>query len=219
MKKVTAFIPIKLNNERTPGKNIRRFADGTPLCHLIQKTLLQVPDISDIVVFCSDPQIQDYLLPGVRFLQRPSSLDRGSVLCADLIHAFLMACSSDIYVMTHATSPFVKPERFSECIQAVMSGQHDSAFVGKRVMDYLWKNGEPFNFSREHMPRTQDLECIYRETSAAYAFTKEVFEKYHGRIGSRPYICGCGEIESIDIDWPEDFIIAEAVYNHLKKEL
>ena len=69
--KTTAFIPIKLNNERTPGKNIKPFSDGTPLCHLIQRTLLQVPEIERIVVYCSDERIRDYLLPGVEFMKRP----------------------------------------------------------------------------------------------------------------------------------------------------
>lgn len=218
MKKVTAFIPIKLNNERTPGKNTRTFSDGTPLCHFIQRSLLQVPEIDDIVVFCSEAKIQDYILPGVRYMPRPSSLDSSSTLYTDLIRGFIESCPSDIYVMTHATSPFVRPERFSECIQAVLSGEHDSAFIGKRVMDYLWKDGEPLNFCRDHIPRTQDLECIYRETSGAYVFTKEVFERYRGRIGRNPHICACGEIESIDIDWPEDFMIAEAVYEHIIKK-
>ena len=29
--KVVAFVPVKLNNERLPGKNTKVFEDGTPL--------------------------------------------------------------------------------------------------------------------------------------------------------------------------------------------
>ena len=42
--KVVAFIPIKLNNERTPGKNIKRFSDGTPLMHFVQSSLLALKE-------------------------------------------------------------------------------------------------------------------------------------------------------------------------------
>ena len=35
--KTVAMIPIKLNNERVPGKNLKQFSDGTPLIKLIQK--------------------------------------------------------------------------------------------------------------------------------------------------------------------------------------
>ena len=46
--KIVACIPIKLNSQRVPGKNIKLFSDGTPLMHLIQKTLLQVRGIDEI---------------------------------------------------------------------------------------------------------------------------------------------------------------------------
>ena len=29
--KTVAFVPIKLNNQRTPGKNIKKFDDGSSL--------------------------------------------------------------------------------------------------------------------------------------------------------------------------------------------
>ena len=40
--KTVAFIPVKLNNERTPGKNTKAFADGTPLIHFVQRELLEL---------------------------------------------------------------------------------------------------------------------------------------------------------------------------------
>ena len=215
MKKVTAFIPIKLNNERTPGKNTRRFADGTPLCHLIQKTLLQVPEIDDIYVFCSDETICEYLLPGVRFIKRDKVLDSSSTLIGEVIGAFIQAVPSDVYVMAHATAPFIKAERFSEGIRAVLSAKNDSAFACRRIADFLWSNGEPLNFKRDSIPRTQDLPLIYAENSSMYVFMREIFEKHHARVGFSPHFCECSEIESIDVDWPEDFMIADAVYTHI----
>lgn len=38
--KVVVMIPIKLNNERVPGKNLKCFSDGTPLINFIQKACL-----------------------------------------------------------------------------------------------------------------------------------------------------------------------------------
>lgn len=43
--KIVAVIPIKMNNERTPGKNTKALSDGTPLIHLMQNTLLKCADI------------------------------------------------------------------------------------------------------------------------------------------------------------------------------
>ena len=39
--------------------------------------------------------------------------------------------------------------------------------------------------------------------------------KLNRRIGEKPYIVELGEIESVDIDEAEDFIIADAIFNHL----
>ena len=216
--KTTAFIPIKLNNERTPGKNIKPFSDGTPLCHLIQRTLLQVPEIERIVVYCSDERIRDYLLPGVEFMKRPKELDSNSTRCGDIIRAFIDAVEADIYALSHSTSPFIRPERFSTCINAVASGKYDSAFTCKRVAEFLWSNGEPMNFQRGSIPRTQDMEKIIAELPSPYVFTRKVFEKYRGRTGATPFMCECSALESIDIDWPEDFLIADAIYTQLLKK-
>lgn len=41
--------------------------------------------------------------------------------------------------------------------------------------------------------------------------------KLNRRIGDKPFITEVGEIESIDIDEPEDFEIADAVFNHIMR--
>lgn len=215
--RAAAFIPIKLHNERTPGKNTRRLSDGTPLCHLIQQNLLQVSEIERVIVYCSDERIRDYLLPGVEFLKRPKELDSNSTRCGDIIRSFIDAVEADIYALSHATSPFIRPERFSACINAVASGEYDSAFTCKRVAEFLWSNGEPMNFQRGSIPRTQDMEKIFAELPSPYVFTRDVFEKYHGRTGIHPFMCECTALESIDIDWPEDFLIADAIYTQILK--
>lgn len=38
--KTIAFVPVKLNNERLPGKNLKKFSDGTPLVKVYWTNLL-----------------------------------------------------------------------------------------------------------------------------------------------------------------------------------
>lgn len=52
--KIVAVIPIKLNNERVPVKNIKCFSDGTPLICCIQSTLMKSKLIDEIYVYCSN---------------------------------------------------------------------------------------------------------------------------------------------------------------------
>lgn len=217
--KVAAFVPVKLNNERAPGKNTKRFDDGTPLITHFLKTLVQVPEIDELYVFCSQQKITDYIVPGVCFLKRPESLDTKDATPQDIISTFMSMVDADVYMVCHCTSPFVKAERFSECIHKVCEEGYDSAFTGEKIQRLMWHNGQPLNFDAANVPRTQDLPVYYNEVSAAYVFKKETFETLHRRIGLNPYICEVSGVECVDIDYPEDFEIANAIYmNILKKE-
>ena len=42
--------------------------------------------------------------------------------------------------------------------------------------------------------------------------------EFHRRIGNKPFIVEVGEIEATDIDEPDDFLIADAIYNHMFKK-
>lgn len=217
--KVAAFVPVKLNNERAPGKNTKRFDDGMPLITHFLKTLVQVPEIDELYVFCSKEEIKDYMVPGVRFLKRPESLDTKEATPQDIISTFMSMVDADVYMVCHCTSPFVKAERFSECIHKVCEEGYDSAFTGEKIQRLMWHDGQPLNFDAANVPRTQDLPVYYNEVSAAYVFKKETFETLHRRIGLNPYICEVSGVECVDIDYPEDFEIANAIYmNILKKE-
>lgn len=214
--KTVAYIPIKLNNERTPGKNIKKMFNGKSIVQILQETLVRPNNLDEIYVFCSDERIKEYLIDGVKFLKRPEFLDTKQATPNDIIDEFMKLVDADVYMVSHATSPFVSVEHFEECINAVKSGEFDSSFTAQKLQKLLWKsNGTPLNFDPENVPRTQDLEPYYDEVSAAYVFTKEMYMKHKRRIGLKPHITVVSELESIDIDYPEDFEIANAVYKEI----
>lgn len=216
--KVAAFVPVKLNNERAPGKNTKRFDDGTPLITHFLKTLVKVHEIDELYVFCSQDEIKDYLVPGVSYLKRPESLDTKEATPQDIISTFMSMVDADVYMVCHCTSPFVRAERFSECIRKVCEEGYDSAFTGEKLQRLMWHNGQPLNFDAANVPRTQDLPVYYNEVSAAYVFKRETFETLHRRIGLNPYICEVSGVECVDIDYPEDFEIANAIYMNILKK-
>lgn len=215
--KVVAFVPIKFNSQRVPGKNIKRFSDGTPLMHFIQRTLLQVAEIDEIYCYCSNEEVKEYLLDGVKWLKRDPRYDIDCASPNELHRSFCEKIDADIYVISHATAPFTTAESISVCIRKVMSGEYDSAVLGKEMKEFLYKNGQPFNFSLERIPRTQDLEPLYEEVNGAYIFSKAVMYKYNARTGGKVYVHKIGKIEGIDIDYFEDFEIADAVYTNILK--
>lgn len=210
--KTIAIMPIKLNNERLPGKNTMDLG-GKPLLQHQLLAMQQTGLADEIYVYCSDEAVCPYLPEGIRFLNRPAKLDLPTSNFTQIFSTFSRTVPADIYVYVHATAPFITPQTMTECIQAVQSGEFDSAFCAVKIQDFLWKDGEPLNFDAANVPRSQDLEPIYRETSGVYVFTKEVFEVYHRRIGKKPYIKEVSFKEAVDINNPDDFRLAEAVFN------
>lgn len=216
--KTVALIPIKLGSTRVPGKNIKPFYDGTPLMSFIQKACLDAKSIDEVYIYCSDDAVMPYVLPGVTYLRRPEYLDGDHINANDLIREFLNTIDADIFVNAHTTSPFAKPETLDELVDKVSGGEYDSAFCAEAIKTFMWEDGKPINFDPDHFPRTQDLPLIYGETSIAYVFSKESFIKHNRRLGSKPYIKEVGKIEAIDIDYPEDFEIANAIYKEVIKK-
>ena len=210
---VKAIIPVKMNNERLPGKNTRILGDK-PLMHYIQTALLKTDSIDTICVFCSNEEIKKYLLDGVEFLKRPEYLDLPSSNFTQIFECFMKDNDADIYVYAHATAPFISTETINDCINAVLSGKYDSAFCARKIQDFLWKDGRPLNFDAQNVPRSQDIEPVYRETSGVYVYTKDVFQNLRRRVGNIPYIKELTIREAIDINEYEDFEFAEIMLNH-----
>ena len=209
MKRV-AFVPIRLNSQRVEGKNLRLLG-GQPLMTYLLRSLAAAKNIDEVYVYCSNPAIQEYLPEGVRFLKRDERLDSNTTLGEEIYDAFTAEVDADIYILAHATSPFIRTSTIEDAVARVESGEYDSAFSAERVQTFAWWEGKPLNYSLEYVPRTQDLEPVYVETSAFFIFRSEVWRTLHRRIGERPYTAVTDRIESMDIDNPDDFLLAEAI--------
>lgn len=211
--KIVAVIPVKLNNERLPGKNTKEL-NGKPLLYYVQKNLIAESRIDERYVFCSSGVVKDYILPGVSYLHRPEYLDSASTNFTQIFEEFMRLVPADVYIYAHATAPFITSLTTAECLDKVLSGEYDSSFCASRIQDFLWQDGKPLNFNAADVPRSQDLKPIYRETSGIYVFRKEVFQQLHQRVGNKPYIKEVTYREAIDINVQEDFALAEIMAAH-----
>lgn len=208
--KTVAFVPIRLNSQRVEGKNLRLLG-GRPLMTYLLDSLVKAENIDEVYVYCSNPTIEEYLPEGVKFLRRDERLDSNTTLGREIYDAFTQEVEADIYVLAHATSPFIRPATIADAVAKVQSGEYDSAFSAEKIQTFAWWQGEPLNYSFESVPRTQDLEPIYVETSAFFIFRNELWREHHRRIGFKPYTAVTDRIESMDIDNPDDFLLAEAI--------
>jgi len=205
--KTVALVPIKLNSQRLPHKNILPIA-GHPLCWHLLNTLTKIKDIDEVYVYCSDEEVTKYIPEGAHFLKREKWLDGNEVKGFDIYRSFINTVDADIYVLAHTTSPFIKQTSVETALSNVQSGEYDSAFSAEKIQTFAWYDGKPINYDLNDVPRTQDLKPIWVETSAFFIFKKEIFTEHNRRIGFKPYIQEVSGIEALDIDEQKDFDLA-----------
>lgn len=215
MEKVVSFIPIKLNNQRLPGKNLMDLA-GRPLCDYIFHTINQVDTIAEKYVYCSDEKIRDYMPNDMIFLKRNPYLDGFEVKGLEIIDYFVKDVEADIYVLTHVTQPFTRVVSIKKALDKVLYEGYDSAFSCTCIQDYCWYQGRPLNYDMKDIVTTQNVEPIYMETGAFFIFRKEVYTQLHQRIGKNPYMQVITPLEAVDIDTAEDFEFAKVVAEYYK---
>ena len=145
--KVVAFVPIRLNSQRVEGKNLRLLGGEPLLCHIL-RTLLEVEAIDEVYVYCSDPAVRPYLPDGVRFLRRSPRLDRNETLGREIYDAFTAEVVADVYLLAHATSPFIRPATIAAALHKVTDEGYDSAFSAERMQTFAWASRSTMRSTR-----------------------------------------------------------------------
>ena len=206
--KIVAFVPIKFYSQRLSNKNFL-LLDNKPLCSHIFDTLNKVDRIDEIYVYCSNSKIINNIPNNVNFLQRSNQLDSNETLGIELYQDFCSTVDADIYILAHATSPFISVNSINKGIDSILIDNYNSSLSVKQVNNFVWYQGKPLNYSINHIPRTQTIEPIYIETSGFYIFKQEVITKLNTRIGDNPYLVIVDNKEGTDIDTEEDFVTAQ----------
>jgi len=212
--KTAVFVPIKLNNQRLPGKNLMDL-NGQPLCSYLFTTLHKLTCFDEKYVYCSSEKIKPYIPESVNLLKRSPNLDTPETKGMEIIKAFVNDVDADIYMIAHVTQPFIKGTSIENAISKVIHDGYDSAFSALEQKTYCWFKGCPVNYSLDNVVITQELEPIYTETSGFFIFKKEVVTNLHRRIGNNPYMQMVDQFEAIDIDTADDFKMAEIVAKYL----
>lgn len=212
--KITAFVPIKLNSQRLPKKMLLPLGDKLLFQHIFEKLLDIKKKIDiDIYCYCSDESIKEQLPENIIFLKRDEKLDSNETLGIEIYKSFVNLIDSDIYILCHATSPFIKSESILKGIKKITDDKYDSAFSVSKIQTFSWYKNEPINYDFEKVVKTQDIEPIYWETSAFYIFKKYILKNHNRRIGFNSYKIETDRIESIDIDEKEDYELALKIIN------
>lgn len=214
MTELTAIVPMKGHSARVPNKNIRPMC-GRPLFHWILRSLLETPEISQVVVETDADHIAEDAAKNfpVKILRRPKELEGDEVPMNRLIEFHMSVLKSPLYLQTHSTNPLLTPDSISRAIRAYKRpGDHDSLFSVTALRTRLFNpDGSALNHNPQELIPTQDLPPVYEENSNIYIFTEESFAKRGHRIGLKPMMFEIHRGEAVDIDELTDFHFAESL--------
>lgn len=211
--KTACFIPIKSNSERVPGKNFRILC-GKPLYQYIINHAIEANCFDDIYVDTNSDEVKDFCAKNsVKIIERKEELARNTANGNDLLnYHFALHPEYDYYFQLFATAPFLQPNSIADAVNKLVgSSVYDSTFTALAEHSFYWYGGTPINYRPCILPRSQDMEPVIEETTGLYGMSKESLEKYHCRIGAKPYICQVNKFEAVDINTEDDLKLAEFV--------
>ena len=220
-KEIIALLPMKGNSERVPDKNLKDFC-GKPLYRRVLEELMKSNYITKIIVNTDSKRIENDIketyADKVIIHQRPEDIQGDFVSMNEIINYDITNSDGAYYFQTHSTNPLLKCETVDAAIEKMQTfgdeSEYDSIFSVTKIQTRLYDEaGLPVNHNPEELLRTQDLPPLYEENSNFFIFTKKSFElNGNKRIGKKPYMFEIDKIEAVDIDEPQDFVIAEAIY-------
>jgi CMP-N-acetylneuraminic acid synthetase len=189
--------------------------------------------ISKIIVSTDDPKVKEICKEELKsskkdyeIVDRPSYLASNEASTDDVIIHARDCITEGSILWTHVTSPFVNEEIYDDAIQkyykSLKEQSYDSLMSVTKIQKFLFsKDGFPINYNRnvEKWPRTQTLEPIYEVNSAFFIASADIYKTHNDRIGQSPYLYELTESHAFDIDWEDDFSIAETLWSNKCKKI
>lgn len=223
--KVAFYLPTRKGSERVANKNTRPFAgiEGGLVENKIRQ-LLKTKLIDEIIFSSNDEACiaiaEKYHDSRLKIIERPMELCLSSTNLQDLICYVPTVTDADHILWGHVTTPMCGAEQYDAAVELYMKKLDDGydSLVGVTELKnfLLNKDGELINNNTDiPWPRTQDLEALYPINHTIFLARREVYVEQRNRIGKKPMLHIMDEMHSFDIDWPDDFTIAEIIYKNL----
>ncbi len=224
---VIAIIPARGGSKGIPRKNIKEFC-GKPLIAHIIETALKVKELDRVVVSTEDKEIAEIAKKygaEIPFL-RPEELARDEIPTVPVLQHAVRYLEEeegyrpDIIVLLYATSPLLDYEKISGAIKMIKEGNFDSivSVVEDTMIYWIEKNGDYKRLYPKILKNRQYLRPLLRANGAIFICTRDLLMGKSKLIGEKRGFLKMQKIESVDINEPTDFEIAEFLMKKRKDE-
>ena len=208
--KLTGFVPIKLNSERCQAKSVR-FLNGIRLLNYPLITLNKVRALDEIIVFCSDESVVDYIHPNLRYTFVKRSEQSNHAREPEFFNEFIEKVRPDWIVGLWPTSPFIQEETVHAMLTELMAGEYDSAHTAINAAGRCWYEDEPLNCDPVRHSHSGELKPVWVEAGDCKILPAELQTTQGRRIGPKPYRHEVNLIEGWDINTEWDWHWAETL--------
>lgn len=225
--KFTYFVPVRRGSERISGKSTRKFSHFEGGLLELKLHDLLATKVEKIVVSTDDEkaiEISNSFKDGRIIIdERPKYLCSSETPVQDLVD-YIPTIVENLHIFwVHVTAPLVGPEIYNTAIDVystALETGYDSVMSVTRFQQFLWdtKINNVINFDRTKIlwPRTQDLEPLYEINHAFYISSRNNYLKLRDRIGVKPFMFEITKREACDVDWQDDFEIAELMFDRFR---
>jgi CMP-N-acetylneuraminic acid synthetase len=215
--KIVAFLPVKGSSSRIENKNIK-LLDGKPLfLHTLEK-LIQCNFIDEVYLDSESDEIINMAsnLP-CKIMRRDPSLANNKTDGHKLFMNEVNHVEADIYIQVLGTSPFISPETIKKGVSVLQeSDEYDSVVLIRKDKQYTWTDGHP-SYDINAIPNSMDLEDTIIETMGLYIVKRQAALKNSKRIGFKPFLLEASPLEAIDVNWPDEFSLANLIAAGLRE--
>lgn len=211
--KVVAFLPAKGSSERMQNKNTM-ILDGKPLFLRQLEKMVKYDFIDEVYLDTESDEIIDLASEvSCKILKRDPLLASNKTDGHQLFYNEIKQVEADIYIQLLATSPFIKESTIKKGIDILKSSdEYDSVVLVKREKQYTWnETSGKTNYDIENIPNSFNLPDTIIETMGLYIVKKDAAHSLKKRIGEKPYLLDAEAIEAVDVNYPDDFELANFI--------
>lgn len=216
--RVIAFIPARCGSKSIPLKNIKPL-NGKPLICWNITALLDCQYVDKIVVSTDCKEVAnvvsdlDSSMLEVHHRSPQNAKDDSStesVMLEYIVEANVDP--EDIFMLVQATSPLTQTRHFDEAINLYLNKKCDSLLTCVRIKRFIWSNeGVSLNYNYLKRPRRQEFDGYLVENGAFYLNRVQNILKFRNRLSGNIGIYEMPEHTILEIDEPDDWIMAESL--------
>ena len=224
-KKIVAIIPARGGSKRIPKKNIKILA-GKPLLAYTIEAALNSNLINKTFVSTDDKNIADIAIKyGADVIMRPDQLSKDDSSTEQaMIHAVEQIEKQgyeqiDYVVLLQPSSPLRGSGIIDNGINLMLEFDVDSVLSVCEIQSYYlsgYFSNDYYIREYDNRPFSQSMPKKYRENGALYITKKDLLLTNKNRINGTTKAIVMNELDSIDIDYEDDFNLVETIILNLK---